>query len=126
MMKIETGRTVVLATATLALLWARTATDNALAASPYASPPPLTLNVKGPDLSRPEAVTVLYDRIVAASVQVCRPWNAESAGVKAAWDSCRDATVSHTVESLNLHLLTSYHLTKTGQSRKADLQANAR
>ncbi|MGO9991158.1 MAG: UrcA family protein [Steroidobacteraceae bacterium] len=69
------------------------------------------------DLSRPEAVAVLYNRIVAASANVCRPWNYDSTGAKVAWDACRDATISHTVASLNFPSLNSYYMTKTGQGR---------
>jgi len=129
MMKAKFDHTanLAVASASLALLWACAGLDNALAASPFDSPTTQTLNVKGLDLSRPNDVAVLYSRIVAASVNVCKPWNAGSTGVKVTWDACRDATVSHTVKSLNVASLTSYYMAKIGgQDRKTELVASAR
>jgi UrcA family protein len=127
-LKTNTGRTRILATASvsLALLWAGAGINNAMATSPYESPGPQTLKVKDLDLSRPETVAVLYNRIVAASTNVCKPWNYDSTGAKVAWDACRDATISHTVASLNLPSLNSYYVTKTGQGQKAGLLASSR
>jgi UrcA family protein len=121
--KTDSRSMLTTACASLALLWAGVGIDCAIAAPPYDSPPPQVLKVTDLDLSRPADVVILYKRIYAAAVDVCKPWNGDSTGAKAVWDSCRDATVSGTVAKVNLPALTAYYMFRTGHAEAAAMTA---
>jgi UrcA family protein len=124
--KTDTRSMLTTACASLALLWSGLGIDGAIAAPPYSSPLPQVLKVKDLDLSRPADVVILYNRIYAAAVSVCKPWHGDSTGAKVAWDSCRDATVSATVAKANLPALTAYYVTRTGHAEAAVVTASNR
>ena len=59
---------------------------------------------------------VLYHRIWAAAVYVCKPYNANLGG-KVAWDSCRDATIAYSVARFNLPALREFYTAKINRQK---------
>jgi UrcA family protein len=89
-------------------------------AAPAPTEPPRqeTFRVSDLDLSTPTGVATLYQRIRAAAVRVCKPWNGDSAGTKVTWDLCRDSTLAHAVGELKLPALTAYYEARLPRNSK--------
>ena len=105
-MNTKKGFTPIITTgASFVLLWAGAAMNNALAGPPLDAPRQQIVTAKDLDLSRPEGIDTLYQRIWAAAVYVCKPYNADISGSKLAWDSCRDATIAYSVARFNVPAL---------------------
>ena len=121
-MNTKKGFTSMVTTgASLILLWAGTEMNIAHAAAPLDAPRQQIVTAKDLDLSRPEGIDTLYQRIWAAAVYVCKPYNGDTSGSKVAWDSCRDATIAYTVARFNVPALRA----KTNrQKTKAAVLAN--
>jgi UrcA family protein len=97
--------------ASFVLLWAGATMNNALAGAPLDAPPQQVVTAKDLDLTRLENIAVLYHRIRAAAIYVCKPYNGNLGG-KVAWDSCRDATIAYTVARFNVPALRDFYFAK--------------
>jgi UrcA family protein len=98
------------------LLWAGAAMSNAPAGAPLDAPPQQVVTAKDLDLTRSEDIAVLYHRIWAAAIYVCKPYNGNLGG-KVAWDSCRDATIAYTVARFNVPALQDFYFAKINREK---------
>jgi UrcA family protein len=68
------------------------------------------------DVSRPQGITALYQRIASAARQVCEPFSERDPSQVVRSHMCMDQAITRAVGRLNIPALTSYHLVKTGRS----------
>ncbi len=102
--------------ASFVLLWTGAAMNNALAGAPLEAPRQQVVTAQDLDLTRSEDIGVLYHRIWAAAIYVCKPYNGNLGG-KVAWDSCRDATIAYTVARFNLPALQDFYFAKINRQK---------
>jgi UrcA family protein len=79
-------------------------------------PPKRVVHFADLDLTRNAGVAVLYARIRFAAREVCAPVEDRRLQSIAARDRCVTQAIARAVADVNVPTLTSYHLTKTGQT----------
>jgi UrcA family protein len=79
-------------------------------------PPKRVVHFADLDLTRSAGVAVLYARIRFAAREVCEPVEDRALRSILARSHCVTQAIARAVADVNVPTLTSYHLTKTGQT----------
>jgi UrcA family protein len=82
------------------------------AAADNAEAPKVTVKFADLDVSQPHGAAVLYSRIVAASEQLCAPFNRSDMMMARKMRECVDGTVARTITSANIPALTTVYEAK--------------
>jgi UrcA family protein len=79
-------------------------------------PPKRVVHFADLDLSRNAGIAALYTRLRFAAREVCEPSELRALQSISARDRCVTQAIARAVADVNVPMLTSYHLAKTGQT----------